>query len=123
MVNDYHITDAVFKLVVNAKAKEYRMLITNASKSTCLSIKCMMDAIPLESAPLLIAQAVSSEALQQFSRFDQGYIPCDGLVCVAESNLDVTNVYQQRRRSALTCADGHGTLATRQVLRPMLTDV
>ena len=78
---------------------------------------------PMRVAPLLIAQAVSSEALQQFSGLDQIYIPYDGLVWVAESNLDVTHVYQQRSRSALTCADGHGTLATLQVLRPILTNV
>jgi hypothetical protein len=50
--------------------------------------------------------------LQQFSRLDQIYIPCDGPVWVAESNLDVANVYRQRSRSALICEDGHGMLAT-----------
>jgi hypothetical protein len=46
MVYDYHITDALLRLVVNPEAKEYRMLISNASRSMCLSIECMIYIIP-----------------------------------------------------------------------------
>lgn len=42
MVYSYHIADAVLKLVVNVKTKAYRMLVSNASRSICLSIECMM---------------------------------------------------------------------------------
>jgi hypothetical protein len=68
---------------------------------------------PVKSAILLVFEQ-SSEGLHQFSGLDQIYIPWDGPVWMAESNLDVAHVYQQRSRSALTSADGHGTLTTWQ---------
>ncbi|RLM00032.1 hypothetical protein CFD26_107921 [Aspergillus turcosus] len=101
MVYDYHITDALLKLVFDVQANHYRMVISNASRSICLSIE------------------LSSEALQQLSGLDQIYIPCNGPVWIAESNLDRTHVYQQRSRSALTCADGHA----QQLLILMLQSV
>jgi hypothetical protein len=41
-VYDYHITDALLRLVVSLELKEYRMLISNQPRSICLSIECMI---------------------------------------------------------------------------------
>ncbi|CRG84159.1 hypothetical protein PISL3812_01482 [Talaromyces islandicus] len=101
VVYDYHLPDATLKLAINLKTKDYRLLISNASKSICLSIE------------------MSTKALQHTAGTSNLYLHIDNLCWVVENNLDGAHVYQQRSRSSLACADTH----TQQLLTLMLQSV
>lgn len=110
MVYHYHIPDATFRLAVNLKTEEYRLLFSNASRSICLSIESKFYPNVFNGTFPLIKQTVPSESLQQIARTRNLCFTSEDPCWVAESNLDRTHVYQQRSSSSLTCADAHGML-------------
>lgn len=110
MVYSYHIPDATFKLAINLKTEDYRLLFSNASRSICLSIESKLYPKVFNGTFPLIKRTVPSKSLQQIARTSNLCFTSENPCWIAESNLDRTHVYQQRSSSSLTCADAHGML-------------
>ncbi|PWY96499.1 hypothetical protein BO94DRAFT_592285 [Aspergillus sclerotioniger CBS 115572] len=98
MVYNYHISDATLKLVSNLERNAYRLLISNTSRSTCLSID------------------VSAESLKNMDRQNDAYIQIGGPCLVAETARNRANIHQHNSAATLTCADQE----TQRVLVMML---
>ena len=110
MVYNYHIPDATFRLAINLKTEDYRLLFSNASRSICLSIESKFYPNMLNGTFPLIKRTVTSESLRQIARTSNLCFTSEDPCWIAESNLDRAHVYQQRSSSSLTCADAHGML-------------
>lgn len=115
MVYHYHIPDATLKLAIILKTEDYRLLFSNVSRSICLSIESKFYPSVLNGTSPLTERTVSSELLQKAASTSNLCLASENPCWIAESNLDRTNVYQQRSSSSLTCADAHGMLPVIQL--------